>query len=231
MTRFSQVGLILLLLCLLLAPSTDAQSQSWTEKMLVERLNRAADHFRTLTASLHYTKVTVVVDHKSTETGRFFYTKNGRVLIEFLNPEPKKILFTGKKAFIYYPKMSQIQEFNLSKHRALVEQFLLLGFGTKGDQLKDAYLITVLGETKLNGRSVLHVELTPKDERIRNQFHKIQLWLDMASWVPVQQKFFEVGGDYLVANYTEVKVNVPLPGKLKLNPARGTTIVRPRANL
>lgn len=199
--------------------------------MLVERLNRAADHFRTLTATLHYTKVTVVVDHKSTETGRLSYTKNGRVLIEFFNPEPKKILFTGKKAFIYYPKMSLIQEFDLAKHRALVEQFLLLGFGTKGDELKKSYLITVLGETPLNGRSVLHLELTPKDERIRRQFHKIQLWLDLASWVPVQQKFFEVGGDHLIANYTEVKVNVPLPGKLKLNAPRGTTHVKPRANL
>ncbi|MFQ5696490.1 MAG: outer membrane lipoprotein carrier protein LolA [Terriglobia bacterium] len=154
------------------------------------------------------------------------------MLIEMLNPEPKEILFTGNKALIYYPKMAQIQEYDLAKHRSLVEQFLLLGFGTSGDKLKDSYLITVLGETRLDKRSVLHLELTPKDERIRQQIHKIHLWLDLASWVPVQQKFFEVGGDYLMARYTEIKVNVPVPrDKRKLSAPRGTQTVKPRASL
>lgn len=221
-------------LSLLVSLGLNAQSHPWTEKRLVERLNQASKSFRTLTASLEYTKVTVVVDHKSIETGQLYYSKNNRVLIELHNPEPKKILFSDNKAEIYYPKMSQIQEFDLRKHRALVEQFLLLGFGSKGNDLKDSYLITVLGETKLAGNPnpVLQVELTPKDERIRNQIHKIQIWLDMASWVPVQQKFFEVGGDFLMTRYTNIKVNVRLSrSKLRLNAPRGTARVKPRADL
>lgn len=225
----SQLGL--LCLGLLLALGAEAQARRWSEEMLVERLNQSADNFKTLTAKIDYTKVTVVVDDKSTETGRLYYSKNRRVLIEMLNPERKEILFTGNKAQIYYPKMGQIQEFDLKKHRALVEQFLLLGFGTKGNDLKDAYLITVLGETKVerNPNPVLHVKLTPKDERIRNQIHEIQLWFDMASWVPVQQKFFEVGGDYLITRYTEVKVNVRPSRSLRLSAPRGTPTIKPRA--
>jgi outer membrane lipoprotein-sorting protein len=228
----AKVGLCFL--CLLVSLGAAAQSRRWTEKMLIERLNEASKRFRTLTASLQYTKVTVVVDHKEVETGRLYYSKDKRVKIELHNPEPKEILFTGNKAEIWYPKMHQIQEFDLKKHRALVEQFLLLGFGTKGNDLKDAYLITVLGETKLEGNpnTLLHVELTPEDERIRNQIHKIQLWFDMASWVPVQQKFFEVGGDYLVTHYSDVKVNVRIAGsKLRLNVPKGTKRVKPRANI
>jgi outer membrane lipoprotein-sorting protein len=226
----------LFFLCLWLSLSALAAQgpRTWTEKMFVEHLNDASDHFHTLTAALEFTKVTVVVDHKSTETGRLYFSKNRRMLINIDKPEPKEILFTGDKALIYYPKMSQIQEFDLEKHRSLIEQFLLLGFGTKGNDLKDSYLITVLGETSLEGNPnpVLHIELTPKDERIRNQIHKIQLWFDLASWVPVQQKFFEVGGDYLVTRYTEVKVNVPIArSKLSLSAPRNTTRVKPRANL
>jgi outer membrane lipoprotein-sorting protein len=89
----------------------------------------------------------------------------------------------------------------------------------------------VLGEVSLNGypNPVLHVELTPKDERIRNNIHKIQLWLDMASWVPVQQKFFEVGGDYLMTRYSEVKVNIDIPrSKLNLSASKDTKRVKPR---
>ncbi len=223
-----------LVLSLGVSLTSAAQPGPWTEKMLVERLNEASDRFETLTAALEYTKVTVVVDHKAVETGRLYYSKDHRVKIELTNPEHKEILFTGNKAEIYYPKMSQIQEFDLKKHRALVEQFLLLGFGTKGDDLKDAYLITVLGETKLNGHPnpLLHIELTPKDERIRNNIHKIQLWLDMASWVPVQQKFFEVGGDYLLTRYTDIKVNVRIASsKLRLNVPKDTKRIKPRADL
>jgi len=220
-----------LFLCLLAPLGVLAQRAKWTEAMLIERLNQANEHFRTLTASLQFTKVTAVVNDTSTETGRLYYSKDRRVLIEMVNPEPKEILFTGNKALLYYPKMKQIQEYDLDKHRALIEQFLLLGFGTKGDDLKDAYLVTVLGEATLSGypNPVLHVELTPKDERIRNNIHKIELWLDMASWVPVQQKFFEVGGDYLMTRYSEVKVNVEIPrSKLNLSAPKGTQRVKPR---
>jgi outer membrane lipoprotein-sorting protein len=79
---------------------------------------------------------------------------------------------------------------------------------------------------------VLLVELTPKDERIRTQIHRILLWFDLASWVPVQQKFFEVGGDSLTTRYTEVKVGVRIPrAKLSLSAPRDTKRVKPRANM
>ncbi len=225
----------LLVLSLLVSLNAGAQRKprAWSEKTLVQRLNRSADHFTTLTAKLEYTKLTAVVDHTEVQTGQLYYRKNHRrILIEFLQPEKKEILFRDNKAEIYYPKMKQIQEFDLSKHRDFIDQFLLLGFGTKGDDLKKAYLITVLGETRLGANAVLLVELTPKDERIRTQIHRILLWFDLASWVPVQQKFFEVGGDSLTTRYTEVKVGVRIPrAKLSLSAPRDTKRVKPRANM
>lgn len=222
----------LLLLCLLALGVGWAGAQAsskWNGSDVVKRLNEAAERFNTVTAKLEYTKVTVVVDDKSTQEGELYFRKNGTILIDILKPEAKKILFRGNKAEIFYPKMNQIQEYNLEKHRGLVEQFLLLGFGTTGDELEKSYLLTVLGETQLDGRSALHLELTPKDERIRNQIHKIHLWLDLASWAPVQQKFFEVGGDYMTTRYTDIKVNIPIPrSKLSLNAPKNATRVKPR---
>lgn len=228
MQKIARIAVVVLSLLFALPTFPQNRSRSnWTKSQIIEALNRAAGHFNTLTAKLEYTKVTAVVDHKAVEHGRLTYDKDGRVLVEFDNPEPKKMLFTKNKAFYYLPKINTIQEFDLSKHRDKVEQFLLLGFGTKGDDLEKAYVITVLGETKLGDDMVLQTELTPKDDRIRGHLHKIHLWFDMASWVPVQQKFFEIGGDYISTRYTEVKVNVRLPGKLKLNAPRGTRVVKP----
>jgi outer membrane lipoprotein-sorting protein len=205
------------------------KGRPWDQDTFLNALNHAAERFRTLTANLEFTKVTAVVDHKEVQSGRLYYRKDNRIKIEMTEPEPKEILFDGKRAQIYYPKMKQIQEFNLSKHKDMIEQFLLLGFGTKGDDLKDSYLITILGETQLYGRAALQVVLTPKDIKIRNSIHKIHIWFDLASWAPLQQKFFEVGGDYTTTRYTAVKVNVPRRRlNLKLSAPRGTTRVKPQ---
>lgn len=222
-----------LLVCALLASApAAAQNRPWTEDRIVEQLNKSSERFQTLTADLQFTKVTVVVNDTSTESGKLYFNKKGRIKIEFLNPEPKEVLFSGNKAQIYFPKLSQIQEFDLGKHRAMVEQYLLLGFGTKGDDLKDNYLITILGEKKLDGRAVLQLELTPKDPRLRNQINKLHLWIDLASWLPVQQKFFEVGGDYFETKYTEQKINANIPAsKQRLSAPKGTKVVKPRAGM
>lgn len=223
-------GVVFSLLALVAASAAAQSAREWGSEAVVQRLNQAAEHFRTVTAKLDYTKVTVVVDDTSTQEGEIYFHKNGTILIDILRPEPKKILFRGNKAEIFYPKMNQIQEYDLAKHRGLVEQFLLLGFGTTGDDLKKSYLLTVLGETRLENRSVLQLELTPKDERIRNQIHKIHLWLDLASWAPVQQKFFEVGGDYMTTRYSDIRINVPIPkSKLSLNAPKKAVRVKPRA--
>ncbi len=221
-----QLKLALVLSTLQLCVTAGAQSRNknrvWDEKSFLNALNHAAERFRTLTAKLELTKVTAVVDHKETEIGRLYYRKRNRIKIEMTEPEPKEILFDGKKLQIYYPKMKQIQEFNLSKHKDMIEQFLLLGFGTKGDDLDDAYLITILGETRLYDRAALEVVLTPQD-------HKIHIWFDLESWAPLQQKFFEVGGDYTITRYTNVKVNVPRSRlHLKLSAPRGTKRIKPQ---
>jgi len=53
--------------------------------------------------------------------------------------------------------------------------------------------------------------LIPRREDIAAHLGKVDLWVSEESWFPVQQKFFEPGGDYLVARYTGVKVNRAIP--------------------
>src|SRR5947199_122257 len=95
---------------------------------VLARMDETSRRLRTLSADLEYTKVTVVVDDRSTERGQIFYLKGKlpEVLIDFKTPDPKTILIKKNKAEIYLPKINQIQEYNLEKHSELVQQFLLL---------------------------------------------------------------------------------------------------------
>ncbi len=180
---------------------------------ILSHINESAKHLKTLSADLEYTKVTVLVNDFATESGQMYYrnAKSPDILINFKNPAPKVILFKKDKAEIYQPKINQIQEFDLSKHSSLIQQFLLLGFGTESKELRKVYEVKYLKEEQLGGDTTAVLELVPREESVAAQLSKIHLWISEESWLPVQQKFFEAGGDYSIARYSSVKVNRNLP--------------------
>jgi outer membrane lipoprotein-sorting protein len=197
----------------LLAGSTLAQQRSnWTLEDILRQLDREAGRFESLTAQLERTKVTVVVNDRSTESGRIYVRRDAKMLIEITQPAARTVLRRGDDLFVFNPRTNRVDEYDLSKHRTLVDQFLLLGFGTGGSDLKKGYLVTLLGELTINGKRVVQLELTPKADEIRNQISKIHLWIDLATWLPVQQKFFETGsGDYFEIRYSDVVRNANIP--------------------
>src|SRR5439155_11825019 len=110
---------------------------------VLSRMDETSRRLRTLSADLEYTKVTVVVDDKSTERGQLFYTKGKlpEVLIDFKTPDPKTILIKKNKTEIYLSKINQIQEYDLDHHSAPAPQFLLLGSSTATAELETSYLL------------------------------------------------------------------------------------------
>ena len=180
---------------------------------VLSRMNDTAKHLKTITADLDYTTVTVLVNDRSTESGRFYLRnpKNPEILIQFEKPDAKTILFRHNRAEIYYPKMKRLEEYNLERQSGLVQQFLLLGFGTEQSALKASYDVKLIGEEDLTGESAAVLELIPKQPEISSQLSKVQLWVSEDSWVPVQQQFTQPGGDYLVARYKDTKVNRNVP--------------------
>ncbi len=206
-----------------------AQAPLKVEEVL-KQLDREARMFQSLTADVERTKVTVVVDDRSTESGQMQVRRDEKMRIELTAPDPRTILRDGDHLFIYTPKTRQVEEYDLSKHRDLVDQFLLLGFGTSAENLKKGYLITVEGEETLGAQKVVRLELTPKSDDVRKQISKIELWLDEATWLPAQQKFYETGTeDYFIIRYTNVARNVSLPdSRFKPHWPGGVTRVKPQ---
>jgi outer membrane lipoprotein-sorting protein len=187
----------------------------WTTDGVLEMMDKSAKDFRTLTADIENVKYTAVVNDTSTETGQIFVRRDQKMRIEFTKPEARTILRTGDSLFLYNPKLNRVEEYDLGKNRAMVDQYIRLGFGTKSEDLKKSYAVTVSGEEELDHRKTVVVELTPKADQIRSQIARIQMWIDEASWLPIQQKIFESGsGDYILFHYTSMMKN------LKINDSR-----------
>jgi outer membrane lipoprotein-sorting protein len=206
-------------------------STNWTIEGVLGMMDKSAQDFRTLTADLEHSKYTAVVKDTSTETGHIFVRRDEKMRIEITKPDLRTILRTGDSLFVYNPKINRVEEYDLGKNRAMVDQYVLLGFGTRGDSIKKSYLVSVVGEEELDHKKAVVLELTPKSEQIRSQIMKIQMWLDEASWLPIQQKFFEAGsGDYFLFHYLNVMKNLKLGDrKFKQDWPKSVTRVKPRA--
>jgi outer membrane lipoprotein-sorting protein len=191
-------------------------------------MDQAAARFTGVTGNLDYTKVTVIVNDHSTDRGTIaFEKKNGktRVMLAFREPAEKFVLFEGNQVSLYRPKIAEVEVYEIGGKQGLVEQFLLLGFGTAGSELQKNYQITWRGEASLDpsapGERVVHMELVPKSEQAASRLKKIELWLSPETWQPVQQKFWEPSGDYMIARYTGVKLNPNIPDRTFRLPLKG----------
>jgi outer membrane lipoprotein-sorting protein len=205
------------------------EGQATTANVLVMMDKSAAD-FRSLTADLENTKYTDVVKDSSTETGQIFVRRDQKMRIEITKPNPRTILRTGDSLFVYTPKIKRVEEYDLGKNRAMVDQYVLLGFGTKSQSLLKSYDVKLNGEEELDHKKTYLLELTPKSEDVRRQITKILMWIDPSSWLPIQQKFFETGsGDYIQFHYSSVMKNLKIPdSRFKPDWPKDVNRVKPR---
>lgn len=196
-------------------PAMDAQTPArWTPDSVLAWIDKSAKDFHSLTADIERVKYTAVVNDTSKETGHLFMQHDDKMLIEMVTPDQRSILRTGDSLFVYTPKINRVEEYNLGKNRSLVDQYVRLGFGTRSADITRSYDVAVTGEEELDGKKVVVLQLTPKSEEVRKQIVKVQMWVDEASWLPLQQKFFEAtAGDYLLIHYTDLKKNLKLSDK------------------
>jgi outer membrane lipoprotein-sorting protein len=207
-----------------------AQEGQATTANVLAMMDKSAVDFRSLTADLENTKYTDVVKDSSTETGQIFVRHDQKMRIEIAKPNPRTILRTGDSLFVYTPKIKRVEEYDLGKNRAMVDQYVLLGFGTKSQSLLKSYDVKLNGEEELDHKRTYLLELTPKSEDVRRQITKILMWIDPSSWLPIQQKFLETGsGDYIQFHYSSVMKNLKIPdSRFKPDWPKDVNRVKPR---
>ena len=194
-----------------------------TTDEVLAKIDQSAPKFSTMSAGISQANYTKVLDEKTVETGQISLKKSGprdlAVLIDFTKPNPRTVAFSGRKAEIYYPKLKTVQEYDLGKRSDLLNQFLLVGFGTTGKELKKNYSVKYVGDETVGGQPTHRLELIPSPSASIEKLQKLELWVAADGAYPVQQKFIQDSGDYYLITYTDVKLNTQLGDdalKLKL---------------
>jgi outer membrane lipoprotein-sorting protein len=228
--KLLRVILLLVLPLTFLSPAVPTQKNQPNGKpdldFILSMMDRSAEDFKSLTAAIDHIKYTAVVQDTSKESGEIYVRKDSKMRIDFQSPDPRTILRNGDNLYIYTPKINRVEEYNIGKNRAMADQYLALGFGTRVENLKKNYVISLVGEEELDGHKTALIELAPRSDEVKKQISKIQMWVDESSWLPIQQKFFETGsGDYFMSRYTKVMKNLKLgDGKFKPDWPKGSRI-------
>jgi outer membrane lipoprotein-sorting protein len=196
------------------------------------RMDATAARFKSLTADIRKVSHTAVINEDTADTGTIYVKRpkpnDLRMRIDIQPPNPKQAEFSGHVVQIYYPKSNTVEEYDLGKEKGMIDQFLLLGFGSRVRDLQDAYTIRLGGDETVNGEKTVRIELTPKSPDVLAHLKEVELWID-ARGEAIQQKFYEPGGDYSVATYSNMKTDVNLPdSSVKLNLPRDVHRQRPQ---
>jgi outer membrane lipoprotein-sorting protein len=206
-----------------------ANGQGRGLQTILGQLDSHASDFHALSADVERTKVTVVVNDRSTDAGSIL-VRGDKMLLRMSPPDARTVLKSGDSLYVYTPGLKRVEEYNLGKNRSLVDEFMLLGFGTSGRQLEEGYEVSLAGEPMLDNKKTVQIELKPKLQAVKNQFSKIEIWFDPSTWLPIQQQFYETGsGDYSIIHYSNIVKNPRIEeSQFKPHWPKGTEKIKPQ---
>jgi outer membrane lipoprotein-sorting protein len=213
------------LLCLL-----SLRAPAETLDAILSRMDQAASQFHSMSADLTVLTHTEILDDNTTETGliKMQKDKSGtEALLDFTgSKDPRSIGFSNKTVQIYFPKLNLVQVYKVGKKASLLDQYLLLGFGTSGKALTNSYTVTLAGTEPVGKEQTSKLVLVPKEPAMKEQLSKVEVWLPENSGHPVQQKFTYPSGNFRQATYTNFQLNPPV-GSLKLSFPKNAKVENP----
>ncbi len=105
------------------------------------------------------------MNDRSTDTGTIA-VRGDKMLLQMKPPDARTVLKTGDSLFVYTPGLNASRSTTYGKNRAFVDRFMLLGFGTKGKELKEGYQVSLVGEPTSEAKKTVELELIPKSQEI-----------------------------------------------------------------
>jgi outer membrane lipoprotein-sorting protein len=221
---------LFVLLAAIFCSLTAAQAQNL--EAVLNAMDKAAANFHTAQCDFVWDQYQKVVDDHDFQKGTMYFRREGNeveVATDITSPTRKYVLAANGKVSLYQPPpLDQVTEYSTGKNKADIESFMVLGFGGRGHDLANSFVVKYVGTEQAQGVSSAKLELTPKSARVAGMFKTITLWIDPVRGVSVQQEFLEPSGDYRLAKYSNIQVNGKIPGDVfKLKTTSRTKIVRP----
>jgi outer membrane lipoprotein-sorting protein len=184
---------------------------------VLARMDQSARNFRTFSAKIRRTEYTKILNDKEVSDGlRIVKRANGQTIgvVQFFGKNPQTIRFAAKTVEVYYPDAKRVEIWDAGKFGKMgkqVDQLLLIGIGVSSADLRHDFDITSGGTETIGGKTTTQIQLIPKDNDLRKQVEKIEMWIAEGESVPLQVTVTRTSGDYEEAVYSDVHMNPAMP--------------------
>lgn len=204
------------LLFLLVLPSRPGfaadQSAAGKLQQVLQQLDNSAAKFRSASADFEFQNIqTEPVPDTDIMTGTVYFEHRGGAVrmaahVKQRNGKPYGSVYTYSNGVfqLYDQQLNQVTKYQKS---ANVAGYLSLGFGATGKDLQDKFEVSFLGQETIDGVTTDKLQLIPKDQKARNLFAKVTIWIDPTRDVNLKQVFDEGQGLSRVCTYTHIQMN------------------------
>lgn len=177
-------------------------------------MDKASASDKTIQCRFEWDQFTKVVNDIDKQEGTIYFRRAGNsveMAAHIESPDTKIVVYSQGMVRVYQPKIDTEQRYSAGANRAEFDSFLVLGFGGRGHDLGKSFDVQYGGTETVDGVNTAQLVLVPKEDKVRQMFNKILLWIDPDRGISVQQKFFQPSGDYRLAKYSDIKINQKLP--------------------
>jgi outer membrane lipoprotein-sorting protein len=221
------LGLVVSFPGLLRAQTATPESNTDLQKVIGE-LNAAAAKFSSAQADFTWDQFTAVVQEHETQTGTIYFErkKSATRMAAYIKQDngkdaPKTVIYDGGEVNFYEPTIKQLTTIKAGANRGQFESFLTLGFGGSGNDLEANWKVTLLGTENMDGVTVAKLDLVPKEQKVRDNFTHVTIWVEPSRGISHKQIFYQPSGDLRTVTYKNIRYNTPLASdifQLKLPP-------------
>jgi outer membrane lipoprotein-sorting protein len=189
-------------------PSVDA---------ILARMDQAAPNFHGMSANVDMVEYQKILDDSTTDKGTLQMQRKGKEVRAIVTFPDRVIGFFGSIVRVYLPNANTVQNYDIGKNTDVLNQFLLLGFGSSGKELAQNYNIAYGGSEKVAGTDASKLTLIPKNPKVKERLSKVDVWIPDNAANPVQQQFYEQpSGNWRRVTYSNTIVNPPTTGTLEM---------------
>lgn len=231
-SRRIMIPALLALVALLAAFLPRQPERTWTLPEVLAALTRSAPALHSLSADAAVVDYTALVQESDRSWGHLDFERGAhgpRYALDLDKPaaSAKKLLYVDHTAYVYTPSAKQVMKYSLDAHPDEVNQYLLLGMGATGKDLEKSFSIQLDGPAMLDGRRAVELTLIPKSASLKDKLTRLDIWYDPTTWVGIQQRMWQPGGDYHLLTLTHIEINPPLSDKIFSTAFPGATVVTP----
>jgi outer membrane lipoprotein-sorting protein len=183
---------------------------------ILERMDKAAPSFHAMSANVDMIEYQKILDDRTTDKGTLKMQRKGKNVRAIVTFPDRVIGFLGDIVRVYFPNTNTYTDYKIGENSNVLNQFLLLGFGSSGRELAQSYNITLERAENVAGRQTSKLVLLPKDPKVKERLTKIDVWIPTDGANPVQQQFYEPSGNWRKATYSDMVVNPPIQGTLEM---------------